>query len=100
LQTLNRLTYPERQVSKLSHKGREIGVNDALQSKFHEHLLSEVSAAISSVGFEVSTAVIMKNEVFLYVAPCAFIINRRFGAICRFHLQGSRNNARYVLDGS
>jgi hypothetical protein len=28
------------------------------------------------------------------VAPCGFIINRRFGGTCRLHLQSRRNNVR------
>jgi hypothetical protein len=31
------------------------------------------------VGFEIFTAVTMKNAVFWDVAPCGCIINRRFG---------------------
>jgi hypothetical protein len=34
-----------------------------------------------------------KNAVFWAVAPHGFIINRRFGATCRLHLQGSRTIA-------
>jgi hypothetical protein len=34
------------------------------------------------------------NAVLWEVAPCAFIINRYFGGMCRLHLQGGRNNAR------
>jgi hypothetical protein len=45
------------------------------------------------VGFEVFTAVTMKNAVFWDVAPCGFIINRRFEGTCRLHLQDRRNNA-------
>jgi hypothetical protein len=45
------------------------------------------------VGFEVFTAVTMKNVVFRDVALCGFFINRRFGGTCRLHLQGGRNNA-------
>jgi hypothetical protein len=45
------------------------------------------------VGFEVFTAVTMKNAVFWVVAPCGFIINRRFEGTCRLLLQGRRNNA-------
>jgi hypothetical protein len=47
----------------------------------------------SCVGFEVITAVTMKNAVFWDVAPCRFNIKRRFGGNYRLHLQGS-NNAR------
>jgi hypothetical protein len=38
--------------------------------------------------------VIMKNAVFWDMEPCGFIINGRFGGMCRrLHLQGRRNNA-------
>jgi hypothetical protein len=37
-------------------------------------------------GFEVFTAVTMKIAVFWDVAPCVFIINRRFGGTCLLHL--------------
>jgi hypothetical protein len=51
--------------------------------------MSESSANSSPeiVGFDVFTAVTMKNAVLLDVAPNGFIINRRFGGTCRFHLQ-------------
>jgi hypothetical protein len=45
------------------------------------------------VGFEVFTAVTMKNAVFWDVAPCGFIINRRFGGKSRLHLLGTTNDA-------
>jgi hypothetical protein len=45
------------------------------------------------VGFEVLTVVTMKNAIFWDVVLCGFIINRRFGGMCRLHLQGRRNNA-------
>jgi hypothetical protein len=38
------------------------------------------------VGFEVFTAVTMRNAVFCDVAPCGFIIDRRFGGTCRLNL--------------
>jgi hypothetical protein len=34
----------------------------------------------------------LKNGVFWDVVPRGFIINRRFGEVCRLHLQGRRNN--------
>jgi hypothetical protein len=40
------------------------------------------------VGFEVFTAVTMKNAILWDVEPCGFNINSRFGGTCRFHLQG------------
>jgi hypothetical protein len=45
------------------------------------------------VGFEVFTAVAMKNVVFWDVTPRGFIINRLLGGICRLHLQGRGNDA-------
>jgi hypothetical protein len=42
------------------------------------------------VGFEVFTAVTMKNAVLWYVAPCGSCKSRRFGGTCRLHLQGRR----------
>jgi hypothetical protein len=44
-----------------------------------------------NVEFEVFTEVTMKNAIFWDVAPCG-IINWLFGGMCRFHLQGRRNN--------
>jgi hypothetical protein len=41
------------------------------------------------MGFEVFTAVTMKNAVFWNVALCGFIMNRRFGGTCRLRLQKS-----------
>jgi hypothetical protein len=38
-------------------------------------------------GFQVFTAVTMKNAVFRDVAPCGSCKSRRFGRKCRFHLQ-------------
>jgi hypothetical protein len=48
---------------------------------------------IYPVGFEVFTAVTMKNAAFRDVVPCEFIIIRRFGGTCRLHIYGRRNNA-------
>jgi hypothetical protein len=39
------------------------------------------------VGFEVFTAVTMKNSVFWDVVPCEFILNRYFGGTYRLHPQ-------------
>jgi hypothetical protein len=47
----------------------------------------------NNVGFEVFTAVAMKNAVFWDVTPYGFIINGRFGGTYLFFLQGRRNNA-------
>jgi hypothetical protein len=33
----------------------------------------------------------MKNAVFWDVAPCIYVVNRRFGGTYRLHLQGIRN---------
>jgi hypothetical protein len=45
---------------------------------------------VSIVGFEVFTAVTMKNAVFSDVAPCRSCVNRRFGEMYRLHLQGRK----------
>jgi hypothetical protein len=39
------------------------------------------------------TVFTVKTAVFLDVAPCRFLKNRRFGGTCRLHLQGKRNTA-------
>jgi hypothetical protein len=47
------------------------------------------------VGFEVFTAVTMKNAVFWVVVPCRCgRLNRRFGGSYRLHLQGRQKNPR------
>jgi hypothetical protein len=49
----------------------------------------------NSVGFEVFTAVTMKNAVFWDVAPCrSNEMNRRFGGMYRLHLQGRKIRER------
>jgi hypothetical protein len=40
---------------------------------------------IKTVGFDVFTAVTMKNAVFWNVAPCRSCVNRRFGGTCSLH---------------
>jgi hypothetical protein len=46
---------------------------------------------IWNVGFEIFTAVTMKNDVFWGVAPCKCgRLNRRFGGSYRHHLQGRK----------
>jgi hypothetical protein len=46
------------------------------------------------VGFEVSTAVVMKSIIFWDMTPCSLLsCNRRFGGTYRLHLQGRRNNS-------
>jgi hypothetical protein len=43
-----------------------------------------------NVGFDVLTAVLMKNTVFWDIMPCSPLkINGRFGGIYHLHLQGS-----------
>jgi hypothetical protein len=51
------------------------------------------------VGFEVFTAVIMKNAVFWDVTLCGSCKNRRFGGTYRLHQQGDKNR-RASNDGS
>jgi hypothetical protein len=47
------------------------------------------------VGFEVFTAVTMKNAVFWGVAPCRCgRLNRHFGGSYRLHLQGRKIRER------
>jgi hypothetical protein len=46
---------------------------------------------VSSVRFEVFTAVTMKNGVFWVVTPCASCKNRRFGGTWRLLHQGDKN---------
>jgi hypothetical protein len=53
------------------------------------------STSWNFVGFEVFTAVTMKNAVFWVVAPCrACEMNRRFGGTHRLHLQGRKIRER------
>jgi hypothetical protein len=48
-----------------------------------------LKANCRSVGFEVLTAVIMKNFFFWDITPCSPLkVNRRSGGTYRFHLQG------------
>jgi hypothetical protein len=43
------------------------------------------------VGFEVLTAVVMKNYIFWDIMPYSQLkVIRRFEQTCRFHLQGRR----------
>jgi hypothetical protein len=43
------------------------------------------------IGFEVLTAVVMKNSVFWDLTLCSpFKVNQHFGRTCRLHLQGRR----------
>jgi hypothetical protein len=43
------------------------------------------------VRSEVFTSATMKNAVFRDVAPCRYLVNRRFGGTYRLHLQHIRN---------
>jgi hypothetical protein len=45
---------------------------------------------VYNIGFEVFTAVTMKNTVFWEVEPCRSCVNRRFGGTYRLHLQGKK----------
>jgi hypothetical protein len=58
-----------------------------------EFNIPKIEKYVKIVGFDVSTAVTMKNAVFWDVAPSGFIINRRFVGTWRLQLQGRRNNA-------
>jgi hypothetical protein len=49
------------------------------------------------VGFEVFTAVTMKNAVFWDVAPRKSCVNRRFGGKYRLHLQSAATCSRWFL---
>jgi hypothetical protein len=56
-----------------------------------------ISSAIRDeiVGFEVLTAVVMKNTIFWDITSSRPLkVNRRFGGTCRLHLQGRINRAR------
>jgi hypothetical protein len=50
------------------------------------------------VGFEVFTAVTMKNTVFWNVVPCRSWVNRRFGGMYHLHLQGRKIREQVVAD--
>jgi hypothetical protein len=40
------------------------------------------------VGYEVLTAVVIKNYIFWDITPCSLLkVNRCFGGTCRLHLQ-------------
>jgi hypothetical protein len=45
------------------------------------------------VGFDVFTAVTIRNAAFWDVSPRGFTINRRFEGTFGIHLQGRRNSA-------
>jgi hypothetical protein len=49
-------------------------------------------AQLASIGFEVFTAVVMKNTIFRDITSCSPLnVNRRFGGTYRLHLQGRQN---------
>jgi hypothetical protein len=54
--------------------------------------ISRKTNEIKCVGFEVFTAVTMKNAAFWDVVPCGSCENPRFGGTCHFHLQGGGTN--------
>jgi hypothetical protein len=48
------------------------------------------------IGFEVLTAVVMKNTIFWDITPCSpLTVNRRFGGTYRLHLK-PRNTLHYL----
>jgi hypothetical protein len=58
-------------------------MSGAIPRKRNALLPSSVSKSKLSVGFEVFTAVTMKNGVFWDVTPCGSYKNRRFGGTWR-----------------
>jgi hypothetical protein len=52
---------------------------------------------VTSVGFEVLTAVVIKSTIFRDITPCSPLrVNQRFAGTYRLHLQGrKRGRARY-----
>jgi hypothetical protein len=52
---------------------------------------------LHEVGFEVFTAVTMKNAVFWDVAPCRSCVNRHFRGTYRLHFQGRKIHERGFL---
>jgi hypothetical protein len=55
----------------------------------HLFTLSSRKSFYTYVGFEVLTAEVMKSTVFWDMRSCSSLnVNRRFGVICRVHLQG------------
>jgi hypothetical protein len=56
------------------------------------HSLVRVGRKLSKVRIRTKIT-LLKNAVFWDVAPCEFIIDRRFAGMCRLHLQGRRNRA-------
>jgi hypothetical protein len=66
------------------------GPHHHLESRYNFRARSAVPSVakqpVKDVGFEVFTAVAMKNVVFWDVAPRGVIINRSFGGTCRLYL--------------
>jgi hypothetical protein len=54
---------------------------------FHNENIHKIIAILNYVGFEISTAVTMKIAVLWYVVPYEPFKDRRFGVMCRLHLQ-------------
>jgi hypothetical protein len=53
------------------------------------HRPTFIRAEISTVGFEVPTAMVMKNFIFWDMMSCSLVkVNRNFGGTCRLYLQG------------
>jgi hypothetical protein len=56
------------------------------------NIVTNKTIKIEEAGFEVSTAVSMKNTFFWDIMPCSQLsVNRRFGGTYRPHLQGRKN---------
>jgi hypothetical protein len=49
-----------------------------------------------SAGFQVFSAVTLKNAVFWEVTPCRSSVKQRFGVTCRLHLQGRKIRERGI----
>jgi hypothetical protein len=57
----------------------------------HSHYIEcpKTLEEVSNVGLEILITVVMKSYVFRDITPCSLLkVNRRFGGICCFHLQG------------
>jgi hypothetical protein len=65
----------------------------SLRSMFHPSMPLHVVTKTSHIGFEVLTAMVKNSSVFWNKTPCGPLkANRRFGGICRLHLQGRKIN--------
>jgi hypothetical protein len=77
---------PHAQCRKLTHSLYNLGLRFPQRSLWRQ---------LPSLGFEVSTAVTMKNAVFWDVAPCRSCeMNQRFGVTYCLHLQDKNQWAR------